>query len=83
MPVQNSLINLPLYTVNIVWLVFEVGALILAVLYFIFSLIVVRQVSLMTESLITEVSPLLRGLAIIHSGLALGVAAYFFWIFFK
>lgn len=53
--------------------VFKTGLLLLAVLYFIFSLIIVRQVRLMTQILITEVSPLLRAFSIMHAGFALGI----------
>lgn len=58
------------------------GLLLLAVLYFIFSLIVVRQVALMTETLMTEVTPLLRAFSIIHSGLALGIILLFIGLLF-
>lgn len=64
------------------WLVVKVGILILAVLYFIFSLIVVRQVSLMTEILMTEVSPILRFFSIVHAGLALGIVVLFIGFMF-
>ena len=57
----------------IVWQVFAIGIVILAILYFLFSLIVLRQVSLMTEVVITEGSAILRALAILHSGIALAV----------
>jgi hypothetical protein len=42
-------------------------------LYFAFSLIIVRQVSLMTETLITEAGPIMKALAILHCGFALGI----------
>lgn len=60
----------------------EVGILLFAILYFIFSLIVVRQVSLMTETLITEVSPLLRAFSIIYAGVALGIVILFIGLLF-
>lgn len=55
----------------------RIGILALAAAYFIFSLIVVRQVNLMTETLVTEVSPILRAFSIIHAGLALGAVILF------
>ena len=60
----------------------KVGLLLLSALYFIFSLIVVRQVSLMTETLVTEVAPLIRAFSIIHSGLALGIILLFIGLLF-
>lgn len=62
--------------------IFRVGLIILAALYFLFSLIVYRQVVLMTETLMTEVTPLLRAFAIIHSGLALGIIVLFIGLLF-
>lgn len=52
---------------------FKIGFIILSALYFIFSLIVVRQVNLMSETVITEGGAILRALAILHSGVSLGV----------
>lgn len=65
------------------WLIVKVGMIILAVFYFIFSLIVVRQVSLMTELLMTEVSPVLRAFSIVHAGLALGIVVLFIGFLFN
>lgn len=70
MTVDNQIVTLSL---NTLWTVFRVGIFIFAGLYFIFSLIVVRQVYLMTETLITQVSPLIRAFAILHAGAALGI----------
>lgn len=58
------------------------GLLLLAALYFVFSLIVVRQVSLMTETLMTEVAPLIRAFSIIHAGLSLGIIILFIGLLF-
>jgi hypothetical protein len=52
----------------------HIAILILLVLYAIFALIIVRQVDLMSKTLITPVSPVVRGLAIIHAGFAVGFA---------
>ncbi|MDO8498575.1 MAG: hypothetical protein Q7S44_02210 [bacterium] len=67
MLVENSLLSLDLF-----WQAIRAVIVVAAALYFIFSLIILRQVNLMTEVLITEVAPLLRGAAILHTGLALG-----------
>lgn len=58
-------------------LFFKIGFIVLALLYFMFSLIVVRQVKLMTESLVTAVSPVLRAFSILHAVLALGLIIFF------
>lgn len=56
---------------------FKIGFVAFAVLYFIFSLIVIRQVALMTETVMTEGAPILRILSILHAGLALGIIVLF------
>ena len=56
---------------------FRVLLLILALLYFAFSLIVVRQVNLMTETLETEINPAFRVFAIIFAGISLAVVVLF------
>ena len=73
MSLEGPLVSVSTVPLNGVLLLSKVGILIFASLYFIFSLIVVRQVSLMTETLITEVSPILRAFSIIHAGVALGI----------
>ena len=61
--------------------VFKVGFIIFAVLHFIFTLIVLRQVNLMTNTIITEGGPILRVLSIVYSVLALLVVVYFIVFF--
>jgi hypothetical protein len=51
----------------------KAAVIILSGLYFAFSLIVLRQVNLMTDTLITESSFFLKFFAIMHSGFALGI----------
>lgn len=65
------------------WGLVQILVLILAGVYFLFSLVVVRQINLMTETLITEVAPILRAFAIIHAGLALGIIILFIGILFQ
>lgn len=71
MPLEG--VTLPIFSLDSFWQIVRFTILILSVLYFIFALIVVRQVNLMTETLITEVAPLLRAFSILHAGLALGI----------
>lgn len=68
----NSLIVL-----NFVF-VFKIGILIFSFLYFLFSLIVIRQVSLMTETVRTQAAPLLKLVSILYALFALGVVLFFF-----
>ena len=81
MSVEGSFLATPIFSTQMVLDVVGIAVIILAFLYFIFSLIVVRQVNLMTETVITEVAPLLRAFAIIHSGLALGIVILFIGFF--
>jgi len=60
-----------------VWVVANFWILILAALYFVFSLIVIRQIHLMTEIVMTEAAPIMRAFSIIHAGLALGIVILF------
>jgi hypothetical protein len=63
--------------INIFFLVLRILLLILGVLYFIFSVVIVRQVSLMTESLQTEINPVLSVFAIAYAVVSLGVVLIF------
>lgn len=67
---------------NFFWDLPRLGVLFLAVLYFVFSLIVLRQIKLMSETLISESSPVLTALAILHSGFALGIIVLFIGFLF-
>lgn len=50
------------------------GAILLILIFYsIFALIIVRQVDLMSKTLITNVSPVVKFLAIIHAGIAIGL----------
>ncbi|MCL5784448.1 MAG: hypothetical protein M1142_03790 [Patescibacteria group bacterium] len=66
-----------LFSTQGILLLGKFGVLTLIIFYFIFSLIIVRQVKLMTETLMTEVTPLLRAFAILHAGFALGIIILF------
>ena len=57
---------------NIFILFLRISVLVVVVLYVIFALLIVRQVDLMSKTLVTPVSPLLRALSIIHAGFAIG-----------
>jgi len=59
-----------------VWDLTKVGLLIFLGLYLIFSLLVVRQVQLLTSVLGTNFSPLFKTVALLHVVLAAGVFAF-------
>lgn len=55
-------------------LFFAKGAiLILLILYAIFALIIIRQVDLMSKTLITGIAPIIKLLAIVHAFVILGL----------
>lgn len=60
---------------------FKAGFIIFALLYFFFSIIVVRQVALMTETVVTEIGPVLKFLSIIYALLSLGALIFFIVMF--
>lgn len=74
MPIENL--------VSFVWDIPRLGIIFLAVLYFVFSLIVLRQIKLMSETLISESSPILKAGAVLHCGFALGVIILFIGFLF-
>ena len=68
MEISNSILNLDLI------LSFGKGAILLILIFYaIFSLIIVRQVDLMSKTLITNISPLVKAFAIMHAGFALAL----------
>lgn len=60
---------------------FEIGFLVFGVAYFIFTLILLRQVNIMTSTVKTEGGGLLKAIAILYAGLALGVIVLFIGLF--
>lgn len=77
MPIGSGSIGDFLLTQGLILLVFKIGFVIFAAVYFIFSLIVVRQVNLMTDTLITEVAAFIRIFAVIFAILSLLILIYF------
>jgi len=82
-PIEGQVLSNIISTTDSLRLIFRFGTIIFSTLYFIFSLIVVRQVNLMNDTLITKTSPLLRALAIIHAGFALGIIVLFIGLLFE
>lgn len=62
-------------------LLFKIGFIAFGVVYFIFTLIVLRQVNLMTSTIRTEGGGIIKALAILFAGLALGVIVLFIGLF--
>lgn len=55
-------------------LLFLKGAILLILIFYaIFAVIVVRQVDLMSKTLITKISPVVKIFAILHAGFAIGL----------
>ena len=74
----NEILNNPDFINHSMELVFKWLFVIGATLYMLFTLVVIRQISLMKKTLITEVSPLITTLGLAHFGLAIGVLVYYF-----
>lgn len=51
----------------------KAAILIILVFYAIFALMIVRQVDLMSKTIISKVSPILKAFSIIHAGFAIGL----------
>lgn len=72
MPADPTIINSPInFIIGDFWSVLKYGIIFLMILYFIFSLVVVRQVQLMTETVMTELGSVLRAFSILQAGLVL------------
>ena len=61
--------------------IFKIGFVVFASLYFIFSLIVIRQVSLMTQTVRTQAAPILKLISILFALFALGMVVFFLLLF--
>lgn len=59
----------------------KLGFIGISVVYFIFSLVVIRQVNLMSETVITETAGFLKIVAILHALLALLIIVFFVFFF--
>lgn len=62
-----------LFESEVVLIFLKTAILIILVFYAIFALMVVRQVDLMSKTLITKVSPILKAFSIFHAGFAIGL----------
>lgn len=54
--------------------------LLILLFYAIFALVIVRQVDLMSKTLITPISPIVKAVAILHGGLAIGLLVLIFGV---
>jgi len=62
---------------NILDSVLKTGFVLGAILYLIFSILVIRQIKVMRETLITDVSPMIKTLGLVHFFVATGVMVLF------
>lgn len=53
--------------------IFKISILMFLVFYAIFALLVVKQVDLMSKTVITLASPIIRAISILHAGIALAL----------
>lgn len=60
--------------------ILKIGILAVLFFYAIFALLVLRQVDIMSKTLITPVSPIVRAVSIVHAGLAIGLWVLVFGI---
>lgn len=51
----------------------KAAILIILIFYAIFALMIVRQVDLMSKTLITPVSPIVKAISIVHAGFAIAL----------
>lgn len=51
----------------------KTAILIILIFYAIFAIMIVRQVSLMSKTLITRVAPIVSAISIVHAGFAIGL----------
>ena len=72
--------NLQIISFQILTPFLKIAVLLLLIFYSIFALIIVRQVDLMSKTLITPVSKLVTGVAIINAGFAIGFTLLVFGI---
>ncbi len=82
MPIEGQIISNTISAQTSALFVAKVSIIFLSGLYFIFSLIVMRQIALMTETVISDNDPYLRAFGIIHSGVALGLIILFIGFLF-
>ena len=61
-----------LFTTEFLLILFKVGILIILVLYAIFAILIVRQVELMTRTLMTPLSDAVKAISLIHAAFAVG-----------
>lgn len=66
-----------LFLTNSVFVI-KIAVLVFSVLYFIFTLVVIRQVGLMTETVKTQAAPILKLMSFLYALLALGAVVFFF-----
>ena len=64
--------NIPILDIS-TWLIFKIFILIALIVYLVFSLVVVRQIRLMTETLKVSAGGILRTVSYFYLALAIGI----------
>lgn len=62
-----------LFEQDLILIFVKTAVLIILAFYVIFALMIIRQVDLMSKTLITHMSPILKALSILHAGFAMGL----------
>lgn len=75
MPISSPI---PFWGSDLLLPVLRLSILLILAFYAIFALLIVRQVDLMGRTLITPISPLVKAVAIVHAGFALGLLILIF-----
>ena len=74
-------VNITNFLSNEVIATFGKGVILLILIFYaIFSLIIIRQVDLMSKTLITSAGGLVRSFALVHAVFALGLIVLAWWI---
>lgn len=77
MPINSQLFNIP-YLSSLL----SFALMLILIFYSLFSLLVVRQVDIMSKTLITPVSPVVKAFSIIHAGFAIGFTVFMLGVLF-
>lgn len=75
MPITQNLLNNPY-----IFTIAKGIILLILIFYAIFSLIIVRQVDLMSKTLVTGISPIVKAVSVVHAGVAIGLIILAFGI---
>ena len=61
------------FDLEVVLMFSKAAILLILIFYAIFTLLIVRQVNLMSKTLITKISPIVKAFSIVHAGFTIGL----------